>query len=215
MTEWSAEIVRARFVEAMDTERRMPGERRVKSSGYWPAYEHTFKDMNGWGTKRLEEERKMRFRRIPPTSAAISRHDEVMRWTAEIIKDETDRRMVWAWSCCQITGASFAALCRSSGWSKATAYRRIQAMMDHTAAVLCKKRTLLRLPDEYWLRQQQPIQLQITGTIKIPDDEPSKSPTSQIIGDRSRHLLTSPQAIDAFEKHLAALNQSRRKRRAA
>ena len=56
MNEWTVEIVRARFVEACDTERRMPRGRTGSAMGYWPSYQHTFEDMAGWGTKRLAEE---------------------------------------------------------------------------------------------------------------------------------------------------------------
>lgn len=35
-----------------------------------------------WGSKRPVEEREMRFKRVPPFAAAMSRHTEVMDWTA-------------------------------------------------------------------------------------------------------------------------------------
>jgi hypothetical protein len=212
MTDWSVEIVRARFVEACDTERRMPRGRTGSAMGYWPSYEHTFEDMAGWGTQRLAEEREMRFRRTPPSSGAISRHDEVMRWTGELISDETVRRIVWAWAWCQMTGSSFSARCRKRGWVKATAYRRLQTAMAQISARFRNGHSVLRLPDEIWVRQQQPIQGIHSGTGSVDRGEPAQSPTSQIFdGDRPGHTLTSPQAIDDFAKHLTDLNRRRRR----
>ena len=212
MNDCTVEIVRARFVEACDTERRMPHGRAGSAMGYWPSYEHTFEDMAGWGTKRLAEERELRFRRTPPSSGAISRHDEVMRWTGELITDENVRRIVWAWAWCQMTGSSFSARCRKRGWVKATAYRRLQDAMERISTVLGNGRTVLRLPDEIWVRQQHPISGIHSGTGSAHRGEPAKSPTSQIFdGDRPGHTLTSPQAIDDFAKHLTDVNRRRRR----
>lgn len=212
MTAWSVEIVRARYVEAADTERRMPTARTGSAMGYWPSYEYSFEDKAGWGSKRLAEEREMRFRRIPPSSAAISRHEEVVRWTATLIDNERDRRIVWAWAWCRLTGLSFSARCRKRGWVKATAYRRLQATMERISASLGNEASLLRYPDEIWMRQEGASYGTYCDTRTIRDDEPAKSPTSQIFdGNRPCDTLTSPQAIEAFAEHLVAVNRRRSK----
>lgn len=92
---WTPEIVRSRFVEACDTERRLPIGGGCSSGGFWPAYVHSFEDMNGWGTKRVAEERELRMSRIPPTASAISRFEEVMSWSGATIHDDARRRIIW------------------------------------------------------------------------------------------------------------------------
>ncbi len=192
----------------------MPHGRTGSALGYWPNYQRTFEDMAGWGTQRLAEEREMRFRRLPPSSAAISRHDEVMRWTGDLIDHETVRRIIWAWAWCQLTGSSFSARCRKRGWAKATAYRRLQVATERISGALGNDGTLLRLPDESWLRQQMPDLPHIDGKLGTSVDEPPKSPTSQILGDeRPRDTLNSPEAIQEFTKHLTDLNRRRRSER--
>jgi hypothetical protein len=45
---WTAEIVRERFIEAAQTELRLP---RINSThandGFWPEYVHSFQDLSG------------------------------------------------------------------------------------------------------------------------------------------------------------------------
>jgi hypothetical protein len=210
---WTPEIIRARFVEAADTERRLPKGGGGSSVGYWPSYEYTFEDKAGWGTKRLAEEREMRLLRIPPSSAAITRHAEVMVWTSSLIDDERKRKIVWAWAWCRLSGASFAARCKKHGWVRLTAYRRLSATIDQILGQLRNDATLLRLPDEKWVLQETPDMPSITGTMGLGDEQPLPvSPTSLILaGDRPGHTLTSPQAVENFEKHLARVNRARRK----
>lgn len=210
--QWSSEIVRARFVEAADTERRLPKGGAGSATGYWPSYIYTFEDKAGWGTKRLAEEREMRMSRIPPSSAAISRHEEVMRWTAAFIPDERRRRIVWAWAWCRMTGNSFSARCNKEGWVKVTAYRRLIATIDQILMELCNSSALLRMPDEKWLLPEQAISGKDSHMLGQSDDDPPVSPTSIILpGARPGHTLTSPQAVESFEKHLERVNKRRRK----
>lgn len=208
---WTPEIIRARFVEAADTERRLPKGGGGSNSGYWPSYEYTFEDKAGWGTKRLAEEREMRLARIPPSSSAITRHDEVMGWTANLIHDERKRRIVWAWAWCRLTGSSFSARCKKQGWVKVTAYRRLMATVDQILEELRNGATLLRMPDEKWLIQETPNMASIHGT--MADEPPIPiSPSSIILpGDRPSHTLTSPQAVENFAKYLERVNKRRRK----
>jgi hypothetical protein len=126
---WTPEIVQARFVEAAQTESRLPLGGGSQSSGYWPAYVHTFEDMNGWGTKRLAEEREMRMKRIPPSAGAISRHTQVMEWTAELI-DEDYRWLMWGMANCIASERSFSAWCKDQGLVRMTAYRRIERIRE-------------------------------------------------------------------------------------
>jgi hypothetical protein len=210
---WTPDIVRARFIEAADTERRMPGHGGAGKSGFWPQYVHSFEDMNGWGTRRLAEEREMRMRRIPPTAAAISRYFEVMKWTSEYILDERRRHIVWAWAASQAGGKSFSEKCRREGWVKMTAYRRLGGIFQTVSAKLVNNGILLRLPDEKWVLPNQINSGSSSITLATDDEnEPALHQTFQIFdGDRPGDMLTSPQAVELFEKFLEKTNRKRRR----
>jgi hypothetical protein len=209
---WTPEIVRSRFVEACDTERRLPLGGASSSGGYWPAYVHSFEDMNGWGTKRLAEEREMRLARTPPSAAAISRFDEVMAWSAVHIHDDNRRKIIWTWAHCQLTGHSFAERCRKFGWVKMTAYRRLHAVSDAISFNLDNAGALLRMPDEKWVLPEQPVSASNFVMVALTDDaeQPTVHPTFQVI-DKPGDLLKSPEAVADFSKHLASVNRQRRK----
>jgi hypothetical protein len=169
--------------------------------------------MAGWGSQRLAEERELRIKRIPPTSAAISRHDEVVGWISEFVTDEQGRRLVWAWSICHVAGTSFAGRCRKNGWARATAYRRLDAIIEVILMHLRKRGVLLRLPDDLWVRQVEGVSGTSDGEIGRCVDPLPISPTWISDGDRPRDMLTSPQAIEEFGDHLQSVNNQRRKDR--
>lgn len=209
---WTPEIVRSRFVEACDTERRLPLGGGSSSGGYWPAYLHSFEDMAGWGTKRLAEEREMRLARTPPSAAAISRFEEVMAWSASMIHDDARRKILWTWAACQVSGHSFASRCRKLGLVKMTAYRRLHAVSEAISYHLNNGEVLLRMPDEKWVLPSQPISGSSFDMLALSDDDgqPTVHPTFQVL-DKAVDLLTTPDAIADFRKHLTAINRQRRK----
>lgn len=185
----------------------------VGRSGYWPQYVHTFEDMNGWGTKRLAEEREMQMRRTPPSAGAISRYFEAMKWTAELISEENRRRIIWAWAFCQTSNRSFAEYCRKHGLVKMTAYRRLGGVFQSVSEKLINNSVLLRNPDEKWVLPNTANTGTSSLTLASPDDgAPDTHKTFQIFdGDRPGHTLTSPQAVDLFEKFLERTNKRRRR----
>jgi hypothetical protein len=129
--------IKDRFIEAADVERRSPRERLGPSTklGYWPEYQASFEDKAGWGSARLAEEREMRFRRLPPSAAAISRYEEVLLvWTAEYLDTEYERRLVWFWAFSKAGGRSFSAICRKKGWSRDTANNRLKRLFARISA---------------------------------------------------------------------------------
>jgi len=210
---WTPEIVRSRFVEACDTERRLPLGGGTSSGGFWPAYVHSFEDMNGWGTKRLAEEREMRLARTPPSAAAISRFEEVMAWSASMIHDDTRRKVIWTWAACQVSGHSFASRCRKFGWVKVTAYRRLHAVSDAISRNLVNDLVLLRMPDEKWVRQCDLSDVHVCSTLETcASDEPSISPLF-FMDEKPRHTLSTPSDIEEFASHLEKVNEARRKDR--
>lgn len=210
---WTPEIVRSRFVEACDTERRLPKGGGSTSGGFWPAYVYSFEDMNGWGTKRLAEEREMRMARIPPSAAAISRFEEVMTWSASMIHDDTRRKIIWTWAYCQMSGHSFAARCKKLGWVKMTAYRRLHAVSDAISRDLVNDLTFLRMPDEKWVRQPDQGDVHICSTLENSvTDEPGIAP-SFFMDEKPRHTLSTPSDIAEFAGYLEKVNEARRKAR--
>ena len=143
---WDAITVRDRFAEAAEVERRLPHERSGPSQklGYWPEFQASFEERVGWGEKRLAEERELRFRRLPPSSAAISRYEQVLCvWTPEYLYNENERRLVWYWAFCASGGKSFAAVCRKKGWVRRTAYARLDRLFERVAGDLVNDRGML------------------------------------------------------------------------
>jgi uncharacterized protein DUF6362 len=212
-------MVRARFVEAADTERRMPYSGVSGRTGFWPEYTHTFEEMNGWGTKRLAQEREFRLRRIPPSSGAISRFEEVLEWAANRIDDEDRRRLVWAFAHCRAGEQSFSDKCAREGWNRIVSYRRLNAIFQRIAIELTNAGVLLQLPDEQWGLQEHAIR----GTNSDmaargdEDDGPTlrlKSPCAVIPpGGKATDLLKTEAALKRFVKHLKAVNKARRRER--
>lgn len=211
---WTPDIVKARFVEAADTEWRLPLGGIANKGGFWPEYVHSFKDMAGWGTKRLAEEREMRMRSIPPTAAAISRHTEVMEWTAERIDRKSDRVLIWAMANCLASERSFSAWCRKRGMVRMTAYRRLERLYEAISASLRNDCVLLRFPDRTWLLQESASEGISNAMLAAEgDDAPPVSSTSMIC-EKAVDLLDTPEDFAAFAKHLAAVNKGRRKEQA-
>jgi uncharacterized protein DUF6362 len=217
---WTPELVRARFIEAADTERRMPRVgAKGEISGFWPSYVHSFEEMSGWGTKRLAEERELRFRRIPPSAGAVTRFEEAMDWTANRIADETRRRLVWAFAHCRANEWSFSAKCKKEGWNRVTAYDRLNAVFRRLAKELDNDSVLLRMPDEKWVLQDAPVSginsdMAARGggddglTLRV------KSPRAVILpGGDATDLLKSESDLKRFARHLRRVNKARRRER--
>jgi hypothetical protein len=219
MTGWSAEIIRARFTEAADTLRRLPGGMGGGgAAGFWPGYVYSEEDMAGWGAARIEEEREMIRRRSNTASpAAISRFNEVELWTSDLIRDERRRRIVWQWATCRMYGSSFRARCKKEGWVPVTAYRRLISTIDRILFDLDNNGVALRLPESKWLLQEEAKSPSNSPTLGIGDtDEKAptaqRSPTSFIMpGAKAVDTLTTPAAVADFTKFLRRTNTGRRR----
>lgn len=215
MGEWTPEVVRARYTEAMDVLRRMPNVGISRRVGFWPEYMHDTADMNGWGSTRLAEEREMRARRRHATSLELSRKEEVDRWTADLIKDDLDRLIVVHWAECRAQGESFRDRCERFGWVPVSAYRRLQRAIRAICRRLNRSDTLLRLPAPKWLLQETAKTATNSSGSSFDDIEPiRRSPTSMIEpGAKPTHTLTTTSAVDRFEKFLKRTNAKRRRKR--
>ena len=85
MADWTVEDVAARFVEAVETARRLP---RVSVQGYfnvWPAFAREV-----WESYPDEEHV---YRQMPPSPQAIDRMMEAMRWVLWL--EEEQRHLIW------------------------------------------------------------------------------------------------------------------------
>lgn len=136
-------LVRARFVEAADTMAHVSvrGTRPSETSSFWPAYT----------PEMIDPDRGPRYR---PSSAAISRADEVMQdWLLDFLPDQEHRILTARWAAClavpQMAG-SFRSFCRKSGRNRTTAERRIDVAFQGIARKFLNSSRLLRDPD--WSR---------------------------------------------------------------
>ena len=212
---WTADLIKARFAEAADTERRLPAARIRPSvaSGWWPEFRYSVADMNGWGEKRLKEHREEFWHsaRLRPSAGAISRHEEVLTWTADYIHDEDRRKLAWLWAFCTAADRDFSAALRSKGIPKSTAYDRLNKLWARLEVDFRNSSLVLRLPDEKWVGHERGSMGIISGIIRREDTSaPPISPTSMIAGD-GRPELRLPEDPEAFAAHLAAVNRDRRR----
>jgi len=187
-----SDIVRARWLEAADTDNRWPDAKSRPStkSGLWPAYQYTFEDQAHWGQARLAEEREMRFKRLPTSSAANQRLLEVMDWNCKYIDTPEARQLVWGWAFCKVNGRSFSRFVKdSTEMSRATAYRLLDETFEEIAVKAGRGVILRSYPAEIWVRQ-------------IMGDQPIDSPTLD-------ELPTSPTSWSAPGEQPSDLPENR------
>lgn len=163
------DMVRARFIEAAHTARIMPAH-RIKPAGYgaaWPDYlrmsENSLgklvKDSDLWGGDRFIEERASFFAevRLKASAEALSRHDECMAWTAELLEERL-RAVTWAWAFAAVAGKSFRKWCRADDpkakvqgrkpISPQTGYNRVERACEIISTEFRRNGQLMRLADE-------------------------------------------------------------------
>lgn len=143
-------IVRARFVEAADTmayvDVRMvrPGQMRTA----WPAFQAETGAVGGHAPGYAINGDRVRYL---PSSAAISRAEEVMhRWLPVYIEDDSTRIVVVNWSACLAVphlAGSFRAFCKKRGISRSTSERRLLSAFSSVASGLRKSALTLHEPD--------------------------------------------------------------------
>lgn len=149
MQEWTKEIVFHRYLEAADVLRRLPPVRFPKEFGNaWPDVLRDMDDIRGHDPDERVREFAAVARRAPPPAAAITRQEEVMDWSNRYLAAwPGPRRVLWAASVCAVSNRSFSGLCRKRGWSRATAYRRIDKALIVVSDGLSKDNIVLRLAD--------------------------------------------------------------------
>lgn len=206
---YEPEVIRARFVEAAATERFLPTAKGPSAGGYWPAFFHDEEDKAGWDdAARLDNAEKWQGR---ASTGAISRHAECLNWTAELLEDEKRRHILWAWAFCRANSWDFGARCVRRGWARPTAYRRLTASIEAISANLRNSGLLVRLPEEKYLRHETPAMACISGTHEIRARTTTIKFTPAFRTEKSRDLLTSPEAIAEFTAHRDRVNADRRR----
>ncbi|WP_029581967.1 hypothetical protein [Bradyrhizobium sp. URHD0069] len=204
------EIIRARFVEAAHTERFLAPAKGPTAKAYWPEYFYDEEDKAGWDdAARLDNAEKWKGR---ASSGAISRHQECLEWTATRIDDEKRRHILWAWAFCRANGWDFGARCVKRGWARPTAYRRLNATVEAISDHFRMEGFVVRLPDDKWVRHETPNLACVSGTMGRSDDKPAPIKfTPGYRTEKSRDLLTTPEAVVDFAKALDRRNARMRK----
>jgi hypothetical protein len=110
MADWTRDLVEERIVEAAAVLRRLPPVRISGYFGTWPEIQRT--------AKELAEAAPTKMRLPPPSTAAITRMEEVITWNRFLERD--DAHLIWA----RAEGAPWKALCHRFGMSRPTAHRR-------------------------------------------------------------------------------------------
>ena len=139
--------IKARFVEAAETERNLPSAQigPASSSGFWPEIVHTVEDVRGWGAERYREQRQADFNRVKlqPSAEAISRWEEVLGWCIDLVEKEDRRKLLKAWAACQVKG-NFLGWLRKHDIARTTAKRRLNTEFEKIEIKLRNKCKTLR-----------------------------------------------------------------------
>jgi hypothetical protein len=212
MSEWTPEIVRARFVEAAFTEQFLPTAKAPSSRGFWPTFFHDEEDKKGWDDAARLDNAERRHGRAP--SGAISRHAECLQWTGTILHDEKRRHIVWSWAFCRANGWDFGARCVRKGWVRQTAYRRLSASIDAIVATLVNDAVLLRLPDDKWVRHETQADVPIDPSYSSSASAPVYRTPAAFMTEKPADTLTTPEAVADFVTFLEKVNNRRRRDRA-
>lgn len=206
------EVIRARFVEAAFTERYLANAMMPTARGYWPVMLRDAEDYKGYDDQAWLDNASKRLGRA--SSAAISRHQECLDWTGDLIHDEKRRHIVWTWAFCKANGWDFGASCVKRGWARPTAYRRLMASIDAISVHFDISGVVVRLPDDKWLRQDDHTDVDDCATVKNYERTPLPFTPPAFISEKSTDMLTTPEAIEAFVAHIEDVNSARRRMQA-
>jgi hypothetical protein len=196
-------IVRARFVEAADTLLHVDvrGLRPAALKGFWPEHILDYKEV------------KLRYR---PTSAAISRAEEVMYgWLLEYVTDEERRIILGKWAMCLAAphvGGSFRDYCQKTGRIRRTAERWLHNEFQSISSALVNFSQSLHEPD--WSRVSPMMPNSSTDLDKVRTPV-AKSETHWLPADaKPYHDPDSPE-LAALIKRIEKANRKRRGSKAA
>lgn len=207
---WTSDIVKMRFVEAAEVERRMFVKGQGGGGNAWPQYRWDAEDRAGWDDQaRMDALEQWQGRKVTK-SPELSRWEEVyFFWTPMI--PERRRSLVWRWSQCIAYGNSFSAYCEKKGLVRMTAYNRLDKVWENLTAQFLLERRLVRLPEGTNALQQDLVDASVEHTMDgvAPHNKPTIHPPFRT--EKHHDNLTSPEAVNQFTKHLAATNSARRR----
>lgn len=209
---WTPEIVKARFHEAAEVECRLPNRGLSTASGFWPAYHYEKEDMKGWDQQAYDDHMEKVSGRKPATSDQVTRHEECLNWTINLIELEDRRHLIWAWAHCKASDRDFGTECNRRGWARPTAYRRLNALFRSISDKLSNSNVLLRMPSDKYARQISG-EMAINSQDAVLHDSTSSTaiPNIPFRAEKPRDLLNTEEAIEQFQKHLNRENARRRK----
>lgn len=96
---------------------------RTPTKAAWIDYQYTQADKNGWGSERLQEERKAFTSIKTPTAREISEAEETQTWLA-YVPNEDERRCLTAWAWYSASKRFFKDWCKQEGIHPETGRRR-------------------------------------------------------------------------------------------
>lgn len=208
---WTPDIVKRRFFEACDIERRMVVKGGMSTGGNgWPSYIYDADDHKGWDDQAMQDNLERWQGRQVTKSPEITRWEEVFfEWTS--IVPERHRKLVWRWAQCIASGRSFSKYCQEKGIVRITAYKRLDKVFDFLVTHFDLERRFLKEPEGKWAIQEDQIEAMEYGNIKNNALD-RRSPEHPPFRPEKHHdALTTPAAIAAFAQHLADTNDERRK----
>jgi len=145
-SDWTGERVKNRLVEAFNTDKRMPGERRFTATGVWPATPlHEWTDVVHW-TNPGDTARDRNWQSWENAKGVysweVSCMYEAFDWLLWLPAD--DRIKLQAWAFATSRGMSRRAMLDKRGLKRTTFYRQIDKAAQHIADRLNKESVQMR-----------------------------------------------------------------------
>jgi hypothetical protein len=207
---WTAELVKMRFIEAADIERRMLVKGMSSGGNAWPTYSYDAEDMAGWDDQAIQDNLERWQGRKVTKSPELTRWEEVFfEWTMMVREDR--RVLIWRWAQCIASGRSFSEWCQRKGINRVTAYKRIERLVEALVSQFRFEARLLRSPDGKWSLQQEPDEAPIASTMETAANNAGPVEHPPYRTEKSCDTLTTPASVAAFSQHLAEVNEQRRK----
>lgn len=206
---WTAEAVLMRFLEAADTDSRLPpvrGPAQPKSS--WQEVQRdTWGDANAAEqTRDVKEWSDAYVDREPPSRGAISRLNQVLDWSLAYIGSPNHARALWLFCYARVRGRSASKSWAKVGIKRQTGYRWLSAAVTSLVRSLASNNVLLVNADVDRMRQ--------IGLIprSLDVESPQMSPAfSRAFGDELPADRPDLRDLDAFPRRA---RKRRRKRKA-
>ena len=146
---WTIDVIKMRFVEAADIERRIIVKGIQSGGNAWPSYAYDDEDMHGWDDQaRLDHLEVWQGRRVTKSPELTRWEETFFEWTALI--PQSRRILVWRWAQCIANGRSFSEWCEKKGIVRMTAYNRLDRVFENLVAGFSKEGRLLRWPEGRW-----------------------------------------------------------------